>query len=223
MKILVLILSYLIYINAIDNNTITIYNLSLFGKIAYKGSTKSYTVLNLNGNDLKKIYITYTIPNQTFLNNTLNYSFTNEYPKDNFNTNLQIENEQEEISSTVQENNIRKYAIKLYYNIQNQENRKYLVLSNFGNIFNDSIIVEHIKNSSTSKALMIIFIIVGVITIFAILIVVGKFVYIKKHDDLLKKDYGSSFVAEKENPSIIPPEDSANLQENNKNEEEQLL
>ena len=106
MKILVLILSYLIYINAIDNNTITIYNLSLFGKIAYKGSTKSYTVLNLNGNDLKKIYITYTIPNQTFLNNTLNYSFTNEYPKDNFNTNLQIENEQEEISSTVQENNI---------------------------------------------------------------------------------------------------------------------
>jgi hypothetical protein len=223
MKILVLILSYLIYINAIDNNTITIYNLSLFGKITYKGSTKSYTVLNLNGNDLKKIYITYTIPNQTFLNNTLNYSFTNEYPKDNFNTNLQIENEQEEISSTVQENNIRKYAIKLYYNIQNQENRKYLVLSNFGNIFNDSIIVEHIKNSSTSKALMIIFIIVGVITIFAILIVVGKFVYIKKHDDLLKKDYGSSFVAEKENPSIIPPEDSANLQENNKNEEEQLL
>ena len=223
MKILVLILSYLIYINAIDNNTITIYNLSLFGKIAYKGSTKSYTVLNLNGNDLKKIYITYTIPNQTFLNNTLNYSFTNEYPKDNFNTNLQIENEQEEISSTVQENNIRKYAIKLYYNIQNQENRKYLVLSNFGNIFNDSIIVEHIKNSSTSKALMIIFIIVGVITIFAILIVVGKFVYIKKQDDLLKKDYGSSFVAEKENPSIIPPEDSANLQENNKNEEEQLL
>ena len=223
MKILVLILSYLIYINAIDNNTITIYNLSLFGKITYKGSTKSYTVLNLNGNDLKKIYITYTIPNQTFLNNTLNYSFTNEYPKDNFNTNLQIENEQEEISSTVQENNIRKYAIKLYYNIQNQENRKYLVLSNFGNIFNDSIIVEHIKNSSTSKALMIIFIIVGVITIFAILIVVGKFVYIKKQDDLLKKDYGSSFVAEKENPSIIPPEDSANLQENNKNEEEQLL
>ena len=223
MKILVLILSYLIYINAIDNNTITIYNLSLFGKIAYKGNTKSYTVLNLNGNDLKKIYITYTIPNQTFLNNTLNYSFTNEYPKDNFNTNLQIENEQEEISSTVQENNIRKYAIKLYYNIQNQENRKYLVLSNFGNIFNDSIIVEHIKNSSTSKTLMIIFIIVGVITIFAILIVVGKFVYIKKHDDLLKKDYGSSFVAEKENPSIIPPEDSANLQENNKNEEEQLL
>ena len=223
MKILVLILSYLIYINAIDNNTITIYNLSLFGKITYKGSTKSYTVLNLNGNDLKKIYITYTIPNQTFLNNTLNYSFTNEYPKDNFNTNLQIENEQEEISSTVQENNIRKYSIKLYYNIQNQENRKYLVLSNFGNIFNDSIIVEHIKNSSTSKTLMIIFIIVGVITIFAILIVVGKFVYIKKHDDLLKKDYGSSFVAEKENPSIIPPEDSANLQENNKNEEEQLL
>ena len=223
MKILVLILSYLIYINAIDNNTITIYNLSLFGKITYKGSTKSYTVLNLNGNDLKKIYITYTIPNQTFLNNTLNYSFTNEYPKDNFNTNLQIENEQEEISSTVQENNIRKYAIKLYYNIQNQENRKYLVLSNFGNIFNDSIIVEHIKNSSTSKTLMIIFIIVGVITIFAILIVVGKFVYIKKQDDLLKKDYGSSFVAEKENPSIIPPEDSANLQENNKNEEEQLL
>ena len=223
MKILVLILSYLIYINAIDNNTITIYNLSLFGKIAYKGSTKSYTVLNLNGNDLKKIYITYTIPNQTFLNNTLNYSFTNEYPKDNFNTNLQIENEQAEISSTVQENNIRKYANKLYYNIQNQENRKYLVLSNFGNIFNDSIIVEHIKNSSTSKTLMIIFIIVGVITIFAILIVVGKFVYIKKYDDLLKKDYGSSFVAEKENPSIIPPEDSANLQENNKNEEEQLL
>jgi hypothetical protein len=223
MKILVLILSYLIYINAIDNNTITIYNLSLFGKITYKGSTKSYTVLNLNGNDLKKIYITYTIPNQTFLNNTLNYSFTNEYPKDNFNTNLQIENEQAEISSTVQENNIRKYANKLYYNIQNQENRKYLVLSNFGNIFNDSIIVEHIKNSSTSKTLMIIFIIVGVITIFAILIVVGKFVYIKKHDDLLKKDYGSSFVAEKENPSIIPPEDSANLQENNKNEEEQLL
>ena len=64
---------------------------------------------------------------------------------------------------------------------------------------------------------------VGVITIIAILLVVGKFVYIKKHDDLLKKEYGSSFVAEKENPSVIPPEDSDSPQENNKNEEQQLL
>lgn len=223
MKILLLFLFYLICINALDNNTITKYNLSLFDKISYKDNTKSYTILYLNGNDLKKIYITYTIPNQTFLNSTLNYSFANEYPNDNFNTNLQIEKEQEKISSTVPENNIRKYEIKLFYNIPNNNNQKYLVLSNFRNIFNDSIIVEHLKNSSTKRTLTIIFIVVGVITIIAILIVVGKFVYIKKHDDLLKKDYGSSFVAEKENPSLIPPEDSTTPQENNKNEEEQLL
>jgi hypothetical protein len=223
MKILFLFLSYLIYINAIDNNNLNKYNLSLFGKISYKDKAKSYTILNLDGNELKKIYITYTIPNQTFSNSTLNYSFSNEYPKDNFNKNIQIEKEQEKISSTVAENNMRKYEIKLYYNIPKEENQKYLLLSNFENIFNDSIIVEHIKNSSTTKTLTIIFIVVGVITIIAILLVVGKFVYIKKHEDLLKKDYGSSFVAEKENPSVIPPEDSDSPQENNKNEEQQLL
>ena len=223
MKILFLFLSYLIYINAIDNNNLNKYNLSLFGKISYKDKIKSYTILNLDGNELKKIYITYTIPNKTFSNTTLNYSFSNEYPKDNFNTNIQIEKEQEKISSTIPENNIRKYEVKLYYNIPKEENQKYLLLSNFENIFNDSIIVEHIKNSSTTKTLTIIFIVVGIITIIAILLVVGKFVYIKKHEDLLKKDYGSSFVAEKENPSVIPPEDSDSPQENNKNEEQQLL
>ena len=223
MKILFLFLSYLIYINAIDNNTLNIYNLSLFGRISYKDKTKSYTILNLAGNELKKIYITYTIPNKFFSNSVLNYSFSNEYPNDSIITNLQIEKEQEKISSIVLENNIRKYEIKLYYNIPKEENQKYLLLSNFENIFNDSIIVEHIKNNSTTKTLTIIFIVVGVITIIAILIVVGKFVYIKKHDDLLKKEYGSSFVAEKENPSVIPPEDSDSPQENNKNEEQQLL
>ena len=223
MKILFLFLSYLIYINAIDNNTLNIYNLSLFGRISYKDKTKSYTILNLDGNELKKIYITYTIPNKFFSNSVLNYSFSNEYPNDSIITNLQIEKEQEKISSIVLENNIRKYEIKLYYNIPKEENQKYLLLSNFENIFNDSIIVEHIKNNSTTKTLTIIFIVVGVITIIAILIVVGKFVYIKKHDDLLKKEYGSSFVAEKENPSVIPPEDSDSPQENNKNEEQQLL
>ena len=223
MKILFLFLSYLIYINAIDNNTLNIYNLSLFGRISYKDKTKSYTILNLDGNELKRIYITYTIPNKTFSNSTLNYSFSNEYPKDNFNTNLQIEKEHDAISSTVSENNIRKYEIKLHYNIPKEENQKYLLLSNFENIFNDSIIVEHIKISSTTKALTIIFIVVGAVTIVAILLVVGKFIYMKKHDDLLKKDYGSSFVAEKDNPSVIPPEDSDSPQENNKNEEQQLL
>jgi hypothetical protein len=223
MEILFLFLSYLIYINAIDNNTLNIYNLSLFGRISYKDKTKSYTILNLDGNELKKIYITYTIPNKFFSNSVLNYSFSNEYPNDSIITNLQIEKEQEKISSIVLENNIRKYEIKLYYNIPKEENQKYLLLSNFENIFNDSIIVEHIKNNSTTKTLTIIFIVVGVITIIAILIVVGKFVYIKKHDDLLKKEYGSSFVAEKENPSVIPPEDSDSPQENNKNEEQQLL
>ena len=223
MKILFLFLSYLLYINAIDNNTLSKYNLSLFGTISYNDKTKSYTILNLEGNELKKIYITYTIPNKFFSNSVLNYSFSNEYPNDSIITNLQIEKEQEKISSIVLENNIRKYEIKLYYNIQKKENQKYLLLSNFENIFNDSIIVEHIKNNSTTKTLTIIFIVVGVITIIAILIVVGKFVYIKKHDDLLKKEYGSSFVAEKENPSVIPPEDSDSPQENNKNEEQQLL
>jgi hypothetical protein len=223
MKILFLFLSYLLYINAIDNNTLSKYNLSLFGTISYNDKTKSYTILNLEGNELKKIYITYTIPNKTFSNTTLNYSFSNEYPNDSINTNLHIEKEQEKISSTIPENNIRKYEVKLYYNIPKEENQKYLILSNFENIFNDSIIVEHIKNSSTTKTLTIIFIVVGVITIIAILLVVGKFVYIKKHEDLLKKDYGSSFVAEKENPSVIPPEDSDSPQENNKNEEQQLL
>ena len=223
MKILFLFLSYLIYINAIDNNTLNIYNLSLFGRISYKDKAKSYTILNLDGNELKKIYITYTIPNKFFSNSVLNYSFSNEYPNDSIITNLQIEKEQEKISSIVLENNIRKYEIKLYYNIPKEENQKYLLLSNFENIFNDSIIVEHIKNNSTTKTLTIIFIVVGIITIIAILLVVGKFVYIKKHDDLLKKEYGSSFVAEKENPSVIPPEDSDSPQENNKNEEQQLL
>jgi hypothetical protein len=223
MKILFLFLSYLIYINAIDNNNLNKYNLSLFGKISYKDKAKSYTILNLDGNELKKIYITYTIPNKFFSNSVLNYSFSNEYPNDSIITNLQIEKEQEKISSIVLENNIRKYDIKLYYNIPKEENQKYLLLSNFENIFNDSIIVEHIKSNSTTKTLTIIFIVVGIITIIAILLVVGKFVYIKKHDDLLKKEYGSSFVAEKENPSVIPPEDSDSPQENNKNEEQQLL
>jgi hypothetical protein len=217
MKILLLILSYLVCINSIENNTVTKYNLSLFGKFSYKDKTKSFTVLDLNGSDLKKIYITYTIPNKTFDNNILYYSFSNEYPNDNFKTDLHINKEQDKISSSVAENNERKFDVKFYYNIQKIENQKYLVLSNFLNIFNDSIVVEHTKGNSTTRTLTIIFIVVGVITLVAIFIVVGKFVYMKKHDDLLKKEYGSSFVAEKENPSVIPPE------ENNKNEEEQLL
>jgi len=223
MKVLLLILSFLIYINAIEENTPKKYNLNLFSKISYNDTTKSYTVLNLTGSDLKKLYIIYTIPTQTFSKSTLNYSFSNEYPKNNFITNLKIEKETEKLSSSISEKNERKYEIKLYYNIPREENQQYLILSNFENIFNDSIIVEHSKSNSTTKTLTIIFIVVGVITIFAIFIVAGKFIYMKKHDDLLKKEYGSSFVAEKENPSVIPPEESDNPTENHKNEEEQLL
>ena len=220
MKILLSILSFLISINLILNENIIIYNLDLFGKISYDNNTKSYTVLNLKETEIENIYITYTIPNRTFDNNILNYSFTNEYPKDNITTNSQIKIEQQKSSSKILENNNFKYQVILYYNIK-KEDKQYLVLSNFENIFNDTIVIEHTKNNSTVKTLAIICIVVGVITLIAIFIVAGKYIYMKKHDDLLKKEYGSSFVEEKENPSVIPPEDSP--QENNKNEEEQLI
>ena len=97
------------------------------------------------------------------------------------------------------------------------------ILLNLKNTYGDNIEVEIIKSSSNSSTLLAITIIcsiAGVISLIAVFIVVGKYIYVKRQEELLRKDYGSSFVGE--NPSVIPPEETEN-KENNNNGNEQLV
>ena len=197
-----------------------IFDLNKNNKILYNDTNQTLTVLDLTGIEGKYIGITYKISNKSFEDKELHYEFSNDYPNNVYKPKNTIkENDEKKSSSMI--DNILRFETKLFFNIVKQES-KYLILLNLKNTYGDNIEVEIIKSSSSSSLLAITIIcsIAGVISLIAVFIVVGKYIYVKRQEELLRKDYGSSFVGE--NPSVIPPEETEN-KENNNNGNEQLV
>ena len=198
-----------------------IFDLNKNNKILYNDTNQTLTVLDLTGIEGKYIGITYKISNKSFEDKELHYEFSNDYPNNVYKPKNTIkENDEKKSSSMI--DNILRFETKLFFNIVKQES-KYLILLNLKNTYGDNIEVEIIKSSSNSSTLLAITIIcsiAGVISLIAVFIVVGKYIYVKRQEELLRKDYGSSFVGE--NPSVIPPEETEN-KENNNNGNEQLV
>ena len=198
-----------------------IFDLNKNNKILYNNNNQTLTVLDLTGIEGKYICITYKISNKSFEDKELHYEFSDNYPNHVYEPiNKTKENNEKKSSSMI--DNILRFETKLFFNIVKQE-YKYLILLNLKNTYGDNIEVEIIKSSSSSSTLLAITIIcsiAGVISLIAVFIVVGKYIYVKRQEELLRKDYGSSFVGE--NPSVIPPEETEN-KENNNNGNEQLV
>ena len=198
-----------------------IFDLNKNNKILYNDTNQTLTVLDLTGIEGKYIGITYKISNKSFEDKELHYEFSNDYPNNVYKPKNTIKENNEKKSSSMIDNILR-FETKLFFNIVKQES-KYLILLNLKNTYGDNIEVEIIKSSSNSSTLLAITIIcsiAGVISLIAVFIVVGKYIYVKRQEELLRKDYGSSFVGE--NPSVIPPEETEN-KENNNNGNEQLV
>ena len=138
-------------------------------------------------------------------------SFTNNSPNDYFETQSSIKG----IIDYSLEN-----EIKITYNITKEEG-KYLVLFNIICKDGESIEVEHIKKEKKTKEnrykednknnkVLIPIIIISIIAVFGIIIgfiILGKYIYNKRQQEVMG-NYASSFVDE--NPGLVPNNDNNN-------------
>ena len=189
-----------------------IYELSKYGKVIYSNTNTSYSLLDITGIKEEQLEIIYTIhKNHNYDEyNILYYSFTNIYPND---TKCEVE---KSINGII--NDSFEKEIKITFNIKKEEG-KYLLLLNIKCNDDESIEVEHIKkekepnpkpkengdgkDNKDNKGLILI-IIMSIIVVAGIIIgfiILGKFIYNKRQQEVMGS-YASSFV--EENPGLVP-------------------
>ena len=217
----ILFISFLIY-----SSEKKIYELFKYGKLIYTNTNQTYSFLNITDIKEEQIEIIYKIQKNHNYDEyiELYYSFTNIIPDEN---NCKVEKSIKGIINDSLEN-----QIKITYNIAKEEG-KYLVLLNIKcNDDYESIIVEHIKNEKNpepkpkrkengngkdnkdNKGLIVI-IIISIIVVAGIIIgfiILGKFIYNKRQQEVMSS-YASSFV--EENPGLVPNQE----QKENTNDE----
>ena len=170
----------------------------------YNGTMQSLIYFNITKLSGNKIDITYEInDNNSFIDTTIKYIFTNDDP----NSNIKL-TEKKECDYENKNNN----EMKLTYRFKTN-NYKYLVLQNLQSISDTKIKIkikisgnkDDDKNKSKAIVPIIIISIILVAGIVVAFIFVGKYIFNKRQKELMG-NYASSFVAE--NSDLVPNEEN---------------
>ena len=208
----ILFISFLIY-----SSEFKIYDLSKYGKLIYNHTHLSLSVLNINDIKEEQIEIIYKIQKNMHDDyEKLYYCFINEYPSENDND-FTSEKSTKGIIDDSLEN-----ETKITYNIKKEEGQ-YLVLFNIICNEGEFIEVEHIKKENNKQngnkrdnkgnTGLIVIIITSIIVVAGIIIgfiILGKYIYNKRQQEVMG-NYASSFV--EENSGIVPNDANNEKQE----------